>query len=174
MFIWIACDIDKAFAPVRKYCQEQNKTANLSEVAFALPQHISLKISFLIPDGGTERVVNDIAEYLAKQKPFYVYAPKTDSVENILWITFDECPALQRIHDELDELLQRKHNVTPHLLDRRFIFHSTLFMDKNVKAAHAHFADIPLPDRVRINGFFIGVSPSGEAGSYRVIKTIQV
>ena len=174
MFIWVACDIDKAFTPVRKYCQEQNKTVRLSEVAFTLPQHISLKISFLVPDTMVKSVVKDIADYLAKQKPFCVYNPKTEYVENILWITFDECSVLQRLHDELDTLLQYKHNVTPHLLDKRFIFHSTLFMDKNVKYTQTNFTDIPLPDSVQINGFFIGISPSGDVGSYRVIKTVKV
>ena len=174
MFIWVACDIDKAFVPVRKYCQEQNKTTGLSEVAFTLPQHISLKISFLVPDSAVKNVVKNIADYLAKQKSFCVYNPKTEYVENILWITFDECPVLQRLHNELDTLLQRKHNVTPHLLDRRFIFHSTLFMDKNVKYAQTNFANLPLPDSVQINGFFIGISPNGDAGSYRVIKTVKV
>ena len=47
MYIWIGCKLPAGFErEVRTFCLEQNRDIGLNTVAFTLPQHISLKISF--------------------------------------------------------------------------------------------------------------------------------
>ena len=46
MFIWTCCDINPRFAEYREKVKELNAELKLSEAALALPQHVSLKISF--------------------------------------------------------------------------------------------------------------------------------
>lgn len=47
MYVWIGCALPEDFArDVRRICLAHNRQIGLDESAFALPQHISLKISF--------------------------------------------------------------------------------------------------------------------------------
>ena len=47
MYIWIGCQLPGSFEKeLRSFCLAQNESLGLDTAAFALPQHISLKISF--------------------------------------------------------------------------------------------------------------------------------
>jgi len=47
---------------------------------------------------------------------------------------------LDSIHNKLDKVLKEKHGVGLHDFDRRYLFHTTLFMCKNKKQNGAEYA----------------------------------
>lgn len=175
MFVWIACDLSDSLAKVREESLVLNKDIRADEVAFSLPPHISLKISFEVADGLVNEVLPDIKKYLEGVEPFTVDGPTPELCGNIIWLRFNEEKPLLKMHDDLDELLFDKYGVPLHEFDRSFAFHSTLFIDKDVgklERLMPVIADLKLPSRVRIDSFIIGISESGKVGEYRVIENI--
>ena len=175
MYIWTACDVSKVFDSLRDACIKINRAFNLDEVAFSLPQHISLKISFEVDDSVAADVIEFISEYLSGQGSFNINGPKVELFDSILWLAFDEDSNLSRIHLELDTLLWEKYGIPLHEFDRSFKFHSTLFIDepKGLVKIQELISRLSLPDKVSINSFLIGTSSSGKAGEYSVIKKIS-
>ena len=174
MYIWIACDVSKAFDSLRAACIRINREFNLDEVAFSLPQHISLKMSFEVDDGIAADVIEFISEYLSEQGNFIINRPKIEIFGSILWLAFDDDSNLSRIHTELDDLLMERFCVPLHEFDRCFKFHSTLFIDEHegLLRMQEQISRLSVPDEISIDSFLIGTSPSGKAGDYSVIKRI--
>ena len=174
MYIWIACDVSRELNCIREKCIEINRSIGLDETAFSLPQHISLKISFEVSDEVYDEVIECISDYLSGQKPFTVSGTRVELYGSILWLAFDECEALSRMHCELDELLLKKYGVPLHEFDKSFKFHSTLFIDErpDITEMYRQIAEIPMPDELIVDRFIIGSSPSGRAGDYHVVRYI--
>ena len=175
MYIWIACDVSKSLDHIRELCNEKNKSLGLCDVAFTLPQHISLKISFEVPDKIATRVIDDISEYLSMEHSFALDAPRPELFGSILWLKFENSEILSRLHGELDSLLLDKYAIPQHEFDKSFAFHSTLFIDgeKNLLPMYEYVLTLDLPRKVDVSSFIIGTSDSGKAGTYSVIKTIS-
>lgn len=175
MYIWIACDVSKSLHQIRDLCNEKNKEFGLCEVAFSLPQHISLKISFDVPDSVATCVIDDVSEYLSMEHAFYLDAPRPEIFGSILWLKFEDSEILSRLHRKLDSLLLDKYTVAQHEFDKRFAFHSTLFIDgeKNLLPMYEYVSGLEIPLKVEVSSFIIGTSESGNAGTYSVIKTIS-
>ena len=175
MYIWTACDVSKVFDSLREVCIKINRDFNLDEVAFSLPQHISLKISFEVDDNIAYDVIECISEYLSEQGSFCINGPKIEIFGSILWLAFDEESNLSRMHSELDALLSERYGIPQHEFDRSFKFHSTLFIDEpeGLARIQERISRLSLPDKVSINSFLIGTSSSGKAGEYSVIKKIS-
>ena len=82
---------------------------------------------------------------------------------------------LDSIHRRLDKVLNEKHGVELHDFDRRYLFHTTLFMCENDgkrSAAYEAVKKASLPKKLRIDRLVIGTSPDGTVGTYQVIKTV--
>jgi hypothetical protein len=74
-------------------------------------------------------------------------------------------------------MLKDKYGIPLHEYDLDFIFHTTLFMDgdkEKINAAHTLLGDLNLPETLEANTFVIGKSETGENGTYRVYKTVEV
>ena len=178
MYIWIGCRLPEAFEHELRYgLREMNVQLGLSEVAFTLPQHISLKISFCVAEGQVQSVIDAIAGMLQKEKPFAVRLGGVEVMGNVLWLNIRNNARLKALHAQLDAMLQKEFGVEPHLFDRDFRFHSTLFLDDNVeklKAAHDILSQYPNDETLGIAQFLIGTSETGERGTYRVVREISV
>lgn len=176
MYIWIGCKLPEDFeTALRGHCLAANRHIGLSTVAFSLPQHISLKISFDASE--YEMVLDVLTEYLSAQHSFSVHLNKAEQHGTILWLPADENSTLQRLHKELDTLLEHRCGIPQHEFDKSFLFHSTLFIDENTDklAAMRHtLRDFPLPRDLKINTFLLGLSLDGTAGSYRVVRTVEI
>ena len=129
MYIWIACDLSVGLAEIREKCVEYNRDLRLSEAAFSLPQHVSLKISFDVDDSIFADVIAAVEYYLSAQKAFIISSPVPEMLSGILWLRIPENEHLIRLHEELDAMLLSRFGVPLHEYDRCFKFHSTLFMD---------------------------------------------
>ena len=176
MYIWIACDISDEYTSIRQKCIGYNKDLNLDEVAFLLPQHISLKISFRVEDNSFESVIKDVIVFLSECSPFSVGEPEPELSGNILWLSFPKSKHLQDLHSKLDLMLLSKHGVEQHPFDRDFKFHTTLFLDDNMSALREMLGKVrllPLPKATEIKRFIIGASESGKAGTYSVLKIVN-
>ena len=176
MYIWVACDLSEALDSVRHECLRINTNIRASEIAFTLPQHISLKISFPIDEDKYEAALTDIRDYFMETEPFHIGGPVTELEKNIIWLRFSDELPLVKIHSDLDGMLLRKYGVPKHKFDKCFAYHSTLFIDEDeekLRLIYEKLGDIPLPDKIEINEFIIGVSESGKAGEYRVIDKIH-
>ncbi len=175
MYIWIACDVSKSLDHIRELCKEKNKSLGICDVAFTLPQHISLKISFEVPDNIAPRVIDDVSAYLSMERAFSLSAPRPELFGSILWLKFEDSEILSRMHRDLDSLLLGKYAIPQHEFDKSFLFHSTLFIDgeKNLLPMFEYVLTLGLPGKVDVSSFIIGTSDSGQAGTYSVIKTIS-
>ena len=72
MYIWIGCGLPAEFErEIRARCERECGDLALDAVAFTLPQHISLKISF---DAGEEyeAVLDALEDILHREEKFYV------------------------------------------------------------------------------------------------------
>lgn len=171
MYLWIAADVSEALQPLRMEAQKHNP--GLNEVAFMLPQHISLKISFHVPSEICDEVIEQITTLLTNTKPITVTFKGLEQAGDILWLRADD--ALHNLHNQLDQLLFEHFNIPQHPLDKAFIFHSTLFIDKNQDLLQAISKKLTnYPPAVTIANYIIGISPDGTPGSYRVIKNIRI
>ena len=176
MYIWIGCKLPANFeTELRDRCLTANRSIGLDTVAFSLPQHISLKISFDTPDH--EAVLKHLTEYLSSRQTFTVRLGKPEQAGTILWLPAEENPVLRQLHEELDTTLTNFFDIPQHEFDKSFLFHSTLFLDKNtdkLAVMKAKLDTFPLPRELTVDTFLLGLSPDGSAGSYRVISQIRV
>lgn len=176
MYIWIGCQLPKDFEEaVRSHCTALNQDIGLSAVAFSLPQHVSLKISF---QSDRHR---DILDYLIcffeAQPPFSLRIQPAEQNGNILWLPVEDNLHLQQLHEQLDTQLRQRFDIPQHHFDTCFQFHSTLFMDSDtgkLSRMHQLLQDFPVTQELRIDTFLLGISETGKPGQYRVIQEIKV
>lgn len=176
MFLWIGCKLPEAYEQeIRSHCLQQNQKIGLDTVAFSLPQHISLKISF--ETDRIEQIAADLAAFFSQQKPFSVQIRDASQMGNILWLTVEENSMLQQLHHDLDARLENRFGIGQHPFDRAFQFHSTLFMDQDQEKMGkmaASIADYPFARTLEVDTILLGTSETGRAGSYRVIRQIKL
>ena len=178
MYVWIGCRLPAAFEHELRYgLREMSREFGLSEVAFTLPQHISLKMSFPVEKERVEAVLKAVSDILAKEKPFAVRLDGVEQVEGVLWLKIRSNSRLKTMHTQLDAMLQKDFGVEPHRFDHDFRFHSTLFLDKDVeklRRVYEILSQYPNDETLGIAQFLIGTSETGEAGTYRVVREILV
>ena len=177
MYIWLAADVSdqltKAADSIRKHCNEQHP----DNPCLTLPLHISLKISFPAEDKNAAAIIQEASAYLAGVSPFSVQTGAPEREKNIVWLPMQPCETLEKIHRDLDRLLEEAFSVPQHPFDKRFLFHTSLFMGENEENAQAfadRCTDFPLPDTLEIRRFLIGTSPFGTPGTYRVTHEINL
>ena len=176
MYIWIGCRLPVDFEnELRSHCLAANRQIGLDTTAFSLPQHISLKISFQATD--YEPVLAELTSFLSARQAFSVRLDSPAQMGPILWLPAAENTTLRWLHEQLDDLLERRFGIPQHEFDKAFLFHSTLFIDerteKIARMGNA-MADFPLPRELTIDTFLLGLSPDGTNGSYRVVQEIKV
>ena len=176
MYIWIGCKLPESFAQeIRGRCLEQNRAIGLDLVAFSLPQHVSLKISF--QSERYDEIVAYLSGFLSVQKPFSLRIQQAAQAGNILWMPVSDNEELRQLHARLDALLERHFGIEQHEFDTCFLFHSTLFMDPDTgKIAKMREALLPCPiaRELTVDTFLLGLSETGKAGSYHVVRQIKV
>ena len=176
MYLWVGCKLPDEFEKeIRIHCLKLNQAVGLSTVAFELPQHISLKISFETdcPDA----ILDKLEAFLASQTPFDVQVLNAEQSGHILWLTILENETLSCLHQKLDAQLETIFGIPQHEFDKCFKFHSTLFMDSDagkVTQMCSALKNYPFSRKLHIDTFLLGNSETGAAGTYRVIRKINV
>ena len=176
MYIWIGCRLPQAFEEsIRCRAMAANRNIQANTTAFLLPQHISLKISFETDQ--PKEVLDFLCGILEKESKFYVNLSNIEQSGNILWIPARKNETLERLHKTLDKQLNQYFGIAQHPFDKEFLFHSTLFMDRDIQkieALHHLLNDTPLPDVLAIDTFLLGISPDGSPGTYQVVHNIKI
>lgn len=176
MYLWVGCKLPESYErEIRTHCRKLNEEIGLNTVAFSLPQHISLKISF--PTDRVEEILEYLSDYLHTQFPFGVQITDLQQTGSILWLYAAENETLTHLHQELDARLESHFKIPQHTFDRAFQFHSTLFLDADTaKVAQMHHAlqDYPFARDLPIDTFLLGFSETGKPGTYRIVRQIKV
>ena len=176
MYVWIGCKLPESFErEIRTLCLKENDNLQLDTAAFELPQHISLKISFETAEH--EAVLEDLTAFLSAQHPFAVSIENPSRSGNILWMNVEENDTLHQLHNDLDTLLQDRFCIPQHAFAKAFLFHSPLFIDDNTEYLEAmmdFLRHYPIARELTVDTFLLGLSETGAAGSYRVVRQIQV
>ena len=175
MYIWIAIDVSEQVAALREGAENYVKQHGLASPTLTLPFHISLKISFPIPDDLQEAAVRDIRDACQSIKAFAIPVKALEASGSILWLTMQDSAALAKIHNKLDELFSDKYGVAQHPFDQNFLFHtSVLMMDEEAQIRRAldEMKDASIPHTLDARKIIIGSSKDGRAGTYRVDEEI--
>lgn len=176
MYIWIGCKLPEEFEQeIRRHCLTLNRQIGLDTVAFLLPQHVSLKISF--KTDRVEEILGDLTQFAAEQSPFTVRIKGIEQAGNILWMPVTENDRLRQLHDALDARLEHRFGIPQHEFDKCFLFHSTLFMDdgkEKLVRMQAALEDYPIARELVVDTFLLGHSATGKPGTYRVVREIKV
>ena len=176
MYIWVGCKLPEAFElEIRNLCLELNKDIGLDTVAFSLPQHVSLKISFQSLQ--YQQIIEDLTVYLTAQKPFSLRIQSAEQAGGILWMPVAENEQLRRLHTELDTRLENCFGIGQHEFDKCFLFHSTLFMDadtERISQMRDVLAKYPIERELHTDTFLLGLSETGKPGECRIVRQIKV
>ncbi len=175
MFIWVGIDVDSQFQDVKNRALSIDRELAFENSCFTLPMHISLKMSFPIKIAEKEAIIKTISDYYGSIEPFEVQIKGIEKDEEIIWIRMQENERLSKISYDLNHILQEKYQIGLHEYDLDYKFHTTLFMDDNREKIDLAFEKIKsccLPQKLYANTFVIGVSNSGDLGTYSIYKTI--
>ena len=180
MYIWIGLVLEKGDEKyIRDICKEENKKFNISEQAFSLPQHISLKTSF-----NTNEYVS-VIQYLKKE------LKDTNAIElevcdltiidgKVIWLDIEENTFLRELHNKINYFLKEKFNIGLSGYDgENFKFHSTLFQEieynENINKIGLILKEkMKIPFLVNIKELSFGISEVGRVGTYKVIDKIKL
>ena len=176
MHIWIAADLDPQLGELKSQVCRIRSRMNFDDPSGTLPLHISLKISFEIGEDLFEDALCAVTQYCSALSPFPVRPEKVEQNGTIVWIRIGANDTLRNIHGDLTGLVQERFGIAPHEFDLDFKFHTTLFFGSCRAEADRAFAamqNLPLPAEVTVNRFLIGTSPTGQPGTYRVIREID-
>jgi 2'-5' RNA ligase len=177
MFVWVGINVEEQLKETRMAVDGVFEKIAISNVTCQLPLHISLKISFNIENELFESALKDIESIYQTQKPFEIDIKGIEKHENIMWIRMYSNAEIEELATKLNLMLKEKYNIPLHEYDLDFIFHTTLFMDddaEKINIAHNLLGDLALPQTLMANRFVIGTSETGENGTYKVYKTIEV
>lgn len=175
MLMFIGIDCKDTLKELKDKCLEYNKDLNINLDAFSFPSHISLKISFEVNDK-IEEIKEEIKRYLKSIKPFYICFKRPSKLENIIWLKCAHSKKLIHIHKDLDKLLESKFSILKNDLDKHFIFHSTLFVDKDNQKLDNMFSLIKnykVKNKLLADTFLLGSSNQGKVGSYKIDEVIR-
>ena len=176
MFLWIGCKLPADYeSEIRHLCLQKNEALGLDTVAFSLPQHISLKISF--HSNHTEEIIAYLESFFAGLAPFEVTIDTLEQMGKILWLSVAENVILQQLHARLDQQLEAFFGIAQHPFDKAFAFHSTLFMGEDqekVEQMEKALAAYPFARELMVDTVLLGTSETGNAGSYQVIREIKL
>ena len=175
MYIWVAIDVDEQVSELREYAEGYVRGHGLSSPTLTLPFHISLKISFEIPDEKRVEVTRDIRDLFKSQEPFTIPVGAVEKNASILWLTIGDSPELASIHKRLDGLMLEKYGVAEHEFDKDFIFHASILIlnsEEHLCRAKDAIKSVNIPSELVARKVIIGSSESGRAGTYIVDEEI--
>ena len=171
--IWVGIGVDDQLQSIRERVAELEQELSISNPNLTLPFHISLKMSFAVDRSKSDEVINAVETYYRTVKPFQIPVQGIEYHETIAWIRMSENETLNRIHDDLNEMLLERFGVGLHEYDRDYLFHATLFMDNDAYKVLRGYEAIrkePFPKTLIANQFLIGSSETGALGTYHIVS----
>jgi len=171
MYIWTGIDVDEQLLPLKEKVYEIRRKLDFDNANPDFPFHMSLKISFFVNDNVADRLIDDIKHWYKTISPFYVQTDSIQRENSIVWLRYCDHYELNKIHDQLNNMLLSKYGIPLHEYDTDYKFHTTLFMNQSVDELQTAFELVKsemVPDRVYVNSFLIGTSESGDFGTFKI------
>ena len=171
MYIWVGIDVDEQLQEMKAEGLKAEKEIGFGLSNFNMPLHISLKISFEVPDRKYGSITHDIMNLFKNTPAFDIPIKSIDNEGCIAWIRMGDCPKLKKFSLKLNQMLLEKYGIPLHEYDTDYKFHTTLFIDEDiekVKKGYEKLKDFPLPATLRAHRFAIGSSDVGKPGTYKV------
>ena len=174
-YFWCAVDTGGGMDEIRESMQQICGSLGKENPTLTLPMHISLKISVPIRTKHLPKITQKVTKILSSVNPPQISTEATELHDGVVWIRHKDSEDLRDLHKRITDILIDECGVMPHALDGEFIFHTSLFVGEAGDASEVYEAirEMPLPEQIKSDGYLIGISESGLAGEYRVIKTIK-
>lgn len=172
MTVWTGATLRHQLQLLRTEIENLSESLESHNLALLFPMHMSLRISFPIEESQLPAVLETIKGYLETQKPILVTPVTIEKVASFIWIRFKPTKRLDSLHEGLVRLLETKYGFPPQNFDQEFIFHSTLFNETNpeiLDRAYEAIKAYPLPKRMRLESFVIGVSPDDQIDHFKIL-----
>ena len=172
MFIWVALEMESQMPETKRDIRKIASTLGREDLpCFSLPLHLSLKISFPVPDGEAGDVRSAVREIFAGITPFPVSILGAERRGGLIWLRAKPSPELVSLHETLDRVLAERFGVPQAPYDRDFRFHITLFQGltgEEAARALGSLEEAIIPVRPWAKTWLIGSSPDGVPGTYRI------
>ena len=171
MYIWVGIDVDSQLQDIKQKGLAVEKEIGFALSNFNMPLHISLKISFEVPDRKYGSISHDILNLFKNTGAFDIPVKSIENEGCIAWIRMGECPKLKKLSIKLNNMLLERYGIPLHEYDTDYKFHTTLFIEQDtemVRRGYEALKNCPLPATLRANRFAIGTSDEGKPGTYKV------
>ena len=96
MYIWTGIIVEGQLDEVKAEAIKAEEKLNLPPL-FGFPMHVSVKISFFVPNDKTNEVVDFLSEYFSSLKPFSVPVKAIELEDTIVWVRMKECDELKKM-----------------------------------------------------------------------------
>lgn len=176
MILWTGAETEGQLTELRKAVRETTAALGLDDSIFTLPMHVSLKMSFFVPDARKEAAMDALEAFFGGVSPVTAAVRGIEREQGIVWLHLAPSPALDDLHNRLNALMAERFAVPLHPYDRDFIFHTTLFMggeEDKLARAFERVKGAPVPRALTLRRFLIGGSETGALGTYRVFRTVE-
>lgn len=176
MYIWSGILVENEFEPLKNRAIALEKELDIPTL-FDFPMHISTKISFDLQGEKYLKAVDYLTEVYSGLTEFTVPISGIEFCDVIVWVRMAECNALKSLSDKLNGELYEKFGVPVHEYDRDYKYHSTLCMGNPPEKTAAYYdgiKDEKLPENIYARYAAIGVSESGKAHDFKIIKRVRL
>ena len=176
MYVWIGIDCDNQLDNIKEKVKEVEDSLGFDHTIFSLPFHISLKISFEVTKKMYKEIKKDLIKYFKSLSSFDIDVKGIEKHDNIVWLRMINNDIIDNIHQDINNLLKDKYDISLHEYDLDFIFHTTLYMNDDIdkiSKAYDLIKDIKVPSKLHLDTFLIGKSTGGNLGSFRIAKRIK-
>ena len=176
MYIWIGIDCEKGLESIRDDVKRVDDIIQFDHSMFSLPYHISLKITFEADKIKYKLIKKDVIKYFKTKSSFDIDVKGIEKHDNIVWLRMINNDIIDNIHQDINNLLKDKYDISLHEYDLDFIFHTTLYMNDDIdkiSKAYDLIKDIKVPSKLHLDTFLIGKSTGGNLGSFRIAKRIK-
>ncbi|MBR2281777.1 MAG: 2'-5' RNA ligase family protein [Spirochaetales bacterium] len=177
MFLWCAIDLDDQMTALKGEVRRVSEELGVENIALGLPFHVSLRISFEVPDEREEEVKASMSEYFSTLRSFRFEPLCMERQSNVVWVRMKDNPKLSRIHEGLCRMLQERFGVPMAEFDRSFIFHSTLAWTADEEGADRIFrklSDAKVPSSFKAKNFVVGRAFTGKPGDFKVVGNCEI
>ena len=174
MYIWSGIIVEGQLNEVKAKAIAAEKKIGVSTL-FDFPQHVSVKISFYVPEEKYRDAIDFLTDYYSKLIPFSIPVKTVEQDGIIVWVRMDKCKELIKIQNDMNRLLGKKFGVTIHEYDTDFKFHSTLFTgnEETAKEFYEEVKTAKVPAMLKAEKAGIAVSEKGKTNDFKIIKTID-
>ena len=176
MYFWTGISVNEQLLPLREIIARAEAQLSFALSNLSLPLHTTLKMPFWAEDALTDAICLALQSYFIKLQPFELPVQGPEHFDQIAWLRLKENPKLNQVQDELLDLLGTAFGIESHEYDRDRKFHVTLFMDEDrekIAEAFRSVEKVAFPAFLRADRFIIAASPSGDFGSYQILKEIR-